>query len=50
VRRLTRQPGAKDLHTRGDTVAIVDLDHLLDGYRAMDERRAIKSLVGVSAI
>jgi threonine dehydrogenase-like Zn-dependent dehydrogenase len=28
----------------------VDLEHLLDGYRAMDERRAIKSLVRVSPV
>ena len=27
-----------------------DLDHIADGYRAMDERRAIKSLVRVGAI
>jgi len=27
-----------------------DLDHIADAYRAMDERRAIKSLVRVGAI
>ena len=26
-----------------------DLDHIVDGYEAMDERRAIKSLVRVAA-
>jgi threonine dehydrogenase-like Zn-dependent dehydrogenase len=26
-----------------------DLEHVVDGYRAMDERRAVKSLVRVSA-
>ena len=27
-----------------------DLDHIADAYRAMDERRAIKSLVRVGAL
>jgi len=27
-----------------------DLEHIADAYRAMDERRAIKSLVRVGAI
>ena len=45
---------------KGDTVAVVgdgrvfdyetDLDHIADAYRAMDERRAIKSLVRVGAV
>jgi hypothetical protein len=26
-----------------------DLDHIVDGYEAMDDRRAIKSLVRVAA-
>ncbi len=45
---------------KGDTVAVVgdgqvfdyetDLEHIADAYRAMDERRAIKSLVRVGAV
>jgi threonine dehydrogenase-like Zn-dependent dehydrogenase len=63
-RRLAWRPGASpDLHSgaddrraRGsiDPGAVfdleTDLDHIGDAYRAMDERRAIKSLIRVGSL